>query len=82
MLYLVLCPKKQSEDTNWRSKHKPVDFESTSSKDVLNPAIARAVVGPETGRARVTVDTATPLAAGVLVCAMTHGDVMNHASHC
>ena len=31
---------------------------------------------------RVTVDTATPLAAGVLVCAMTHGDVMNHASHC
>ena len=45
MLFLVLFPKKQSKDTNWRSKHKPVDFESTSSKDVLNRAIARAVVG-------------------------------------
>ena len=67
-LFLVLFLKKHSKDTNWRSKHKPVDFESTSSKDVLNPAIARA----GTDR-RVTVDTATPLAAGagVLVCCDT-----------
>ena len=79
---MVLFLKKHSKDTNWRSKHKPVDFESTSSKDVLNPAIARAAVG----RGQTGGELWTLLRPSLLVlvcwCAVTHGDVMNHASRC